>query len=171
MIKHLHTIRITFIILFLYTLQSVKVSAQTPADTIPKFIFYNLDDTPFVNRNLATGKKIVFVLFDVNCEHCQQTIRTLNTRFKECENLSIYLVSKDNRVFIKNFMERFGSNLVDLKNVTALQDMRNQFIKQFSPRKYPSLFLYSTEQKLILYTDDDPTLNKFFETITDSSKK
>lgn len=171
MIKHIRIIRITLIILFLYTLQSAMVFAQKPADSIPKFIFYNLDDTPFVNRDLSIGKEIVFLLFDVNCEHCQQTIRTLNTRFKECENLSVYLVSKDNRVFIKNFMEQFGSNLVGLKNVTALQDMRNQFIKQFSPKKYPSLFLYSTEQKLILYTDDDPTLSKFFETINDPSKK
>lgn len=141
-------------------------SAQTPSKTVPNFKFFNLNNTPFTNKNLTTGKKMLFIFFDVTCDHCQKTIKTLNTRIKECKEISVYLISLDNKVQINNFLNQYGKNLTNEKNVTILQDLKNQFIPQFGPRKYPSVFLYSSENKLILYDDEDQSLEKVFKIIS-----
>lgn len=162
--------RTSLIILFLCTLMSFESLAQKPAETIPNFIFYNLDNTPFTNRDLTVGKEILFVFFDVTCDHCQHTIKALSTHIKECKNISIYLITLDDKSLVHDFFNKYGKNLPNEKNVTILQDLRNQFIKQFGPRKYPSVFLYSHEKRLLLYDDDDQTLRKFLKIIGASKK-
>lgn len=156
------------ITLFISLLISFESSAQTPSQTVPDFIFFNLDNTLFTNKNLTTGKEKLFIFFDVTCDHCQNTIKALNARIKECKEISVYLISLDNKVLINNFLNQYGKNLADKENVTVLQDLKNQFIPQFEPRKYPSVFLYSCENKLILYDDEDQSLEKFFKIISAS---
>lgn len=162
-------LRISSIVLFL-CIMTFDNFGQTPAANIPNFVFFNLDNTPFTNRNLVVGKEILFVFFDVTCDHCRQTIKTLNTRRNECKNIAIYLISLDDKAKIFNFLNQNGTNLLNEKNVTILLDLREQFIKRFGPRKYPSVFLYSTEKKLILYDDEDLYLAKFFKIINASKK-
>jgi len=157
--------RMSLIILFLFSLTFHSGFAQKPAETVPNFIFYNLDNTPFTNRNLIVGKAKLIVFFDVTCDHCRQTIKTLSSRFNECNKLSVYLISIDDKIKINEFLNLFGRNLPGKQNVTILMDLREQFIKRFKPRKYPSVFLYSSENKLLLYDDQDLYLDKFFKII------
>src|ERR1035437_2970867 len=152
--------RTSLIILFLCTLMSFESTAQKPAETIPNFIFYNPDNTPFTNRDLTVGKEILFVFFDVTCDHCQHTIKALSTHIKECKKISIYLISLDDKSLMNDFFNKYGENLPGEKNVPILQDQR----------KYPSVFLYSSEKRLLLYDDDDLTLGEFFKIITASKK-
>jgi peroxiredoxin len=152
------------------SLLSYTASAQTPAQTIPAFTFYKLDKTPFTNKNLTTGKEVLFIFFDVTCDHCQHTISTLSKRISECSKISIYLISLEDKTAITNFFNQYGKNLPTQKNVTILKDSKNQFITQFGPRKYPSVFLYSAQKKLRLYDDEDQYLEKFFKLINSSKK-
>lgn len=163
-------VAITLIALFLCLLVSPEISAQTPAQTIPAFTLYKLDKTPFTNKNLTTGKETLFVFFDVTCDHCQHTISTLSKRINECSKISIYLISQEDKTSILKFFDQYGKNLPGQKNVTILQDSKDQFITQFSPRKYPSVFLYSTQKKLLFYDDEDQYLEKFFKQIKRSTK-
>lgn len=158
------------IALFVCLMISLEISAQTPAQTIPAFTFYKLDKTPFTNNNLTTGKDILFIFFDVTCDHCQHTISTLSKRISECSKISIYLISMEDKTAITNFFNQYGKNLPAQKNVTILQDSKNQFITQFNPRKYPSVFLYSAQKKLRLYDDEDQYLEKFFKIINPPKK-
>jgi len=145
-------------------------SAQTPAQTIPAFTFYKLDKTPFTNKNVTNGKEVLFIFFDVTCDHCQHTISTLSKRISECQKIAIYLISLEDKTAITNFFNQYGKNLPGQKNVTILQDLKNQFITQFGPRKYPSVFLYSAQKKLRLYDDEDQYLEKFFKIISPDKK-
>ena len=52
-------------ILFLFLLSFFGSFAQKPAQTIPDFTFYKLDKTPFTNKNVAKGKDVIFIFFDV----------------------------------------------------------------------------------------------------------
>jgi len=151
-------------------LLSYTASAQTPAQTIPAFTFYKLDKTPFTNKNLTTGKEVLFIFFDVTCDHCQHTISTLSKRISECSKISIYLISLEDKTAITNIFNQYGKNLPTQKNVTILKDSKNQFITQFGPRKYPSVFLYSAQKKLRLYDDEDQYLEKFFKIISPDKK-
>jgi len=158
------------IILFLCLHTASESSAQTPAQTIPEFTFYKLDKTPYTNKNVASGKEVLFIFFDVTCDHCQHTISTLSKRISECQKISIYLISLEGKAAISNFFNLYGKNLPAQKNVTILQDSKNTFITQFSPRKYPSVFLYSAQKKLLLYDDEDQYLEKFFKIVSPSKK-
>ena len=158
------------IILFLFLYAAADSSAQSPAQTIPEFTFYKLDKTPFTNKNVTNGKEVLFIFFDVTCDHCQHTISTLNKRISECKKISIYLISLEDKTAITSFFNLYGKNLPGQKNVTILQDSKEQFITQFNPRKYPSVFLYSAQKKLRLYDDEDQYLEKFFKIITTSKK-
>ena len=158
------------IILSLCLSTAFDSSAQTPAQTIPEFTFYKLDKTPFTNKNVTIGKQVLFIFFDVTCDHCQHTISTLSKRINECQNISIYLISLEDKTAINNFFTQYGKNLPSNKNVTILQDSKNQFITQFGPRKYPSVFLYSAQKKLLLYDDEDQYLEKFFKIVSPSKK-
>ncbi|MBK6965243.1 MAG: redoxin domain-containing protein [Bacteroidales bacterium] len=144
--------------------------AQTPAQTIPEFTFYKLDKTPFTNKNVTIGKEVLFIFFDVTCDHCQHTISTLSKRISECQKISVYLISLEEKSAIINFLNQFGKNLINQKNVTILQDSNNQFITKFCPRKYPSVFLYSAQKKLRLYDDEDQYLEDFFKLINPLKK-
>ena len=143
----------------------VNTFAQKPAEIIPNFSFYKLDNTPFTNKNLALGKSKLFIFFDVTCDHCQETISTLNNRLTECNQIAIYLITLDDKLKISNFLNRYGRNLMMERNVTILRDKKDQFITLFGPRKYPSVFLYSSKKKLLLYDDQDLKLEKFFKLI------
>jgi len=138
-----------------------NVAAQTPALTIPDFTFFRSDNTPFTNKNISSGNKIFFIFFDTECEHCQHAIQYINQHQEEFAKAAVYLVSVDLKEKVTVFMSKHGNNLTGKKNITVLQDSKNQFILKFSPRKYPSMFLYSPQKKLLLYDDDEKSLDKF----------
>lgn len=144
---------------------SVEAAAQTPAATIPDFTFFKSNKTVFTNKDLATGKKIFFVFFDTECDHCQHGIQYLNQHQKELDKAAVYLLTMDNPVKATAFLSKYGNNLNAKKNITLLQDVQNEFIRKFGPKKYPSLFLYSPQKKLILYDDNEKNLYKFLEQI------
>jgi peroxiredoxin len=162
--------RMLLLIPILCFLLAFNASAQTPAQKIPSFTFYTLDKTPLTDKNVTSGKDALFIFFDVTCDHCQHTISTLSKRIAECPKISIYLISLEDKTAVTNFLNQYGKNLINKKNVTVLQDSKNQFITQFGPRKYPSVFLYSKQKKLLLYDDEDQYLEKFFKLINPPKK-
>jgi cytochrome oxidase Cu insertion factor (SCO1/SenC/PrrC family) len=159
-----------------YLLQTIVLSffmsgiaaAQTPAATIPGFTFFKFNKTAFTNKDLASGKIVFFVFFDTECDHCQHAIEYLNQHQKELDKAAVYLISVDGREKVAAFLSKHGSNLNGKKNILLLQDTQNEFILKFKPRKYPSLFLYSPQKKLMLYDDDEKKLPVFLQQIKTS---
>ncbi len=143
----------------------MNVSAQAPAETIPDFNFLRLNKSSFTNNNLEPGKMLFFIFFDSECEHCQRTIQHVNQHYQDFKKAAIYLITLDNAENINRFMSKYGNKLISKKNVTLLQDFKNEFIWKFRPRKYPSIFLYSAKKKLILYDDDEKSLPLFSKQI------
>src|ERR1035437_9182989 len=160
-----------FIFLIIINQNLIELSAQTPAREIPLFEFYNLNNSSFTNGNLKTGTKKLFIFFDVTCDHCAHSIEALNENIKICENISIYLISLDSKMQINVFLNHYGRDLLNNKNVTLLQDFKNQFISKFGPIKYPSVFLYASNNKLIKYDDQDEYLVGFFKKIQQVNDK
>ena len=149
---------------------SLSVTAQKPAETVPAFQFSTLSGAKFTNKDLAAKKLLFFCFFDVTCEHCRHAITTINKEYNQFKGTSIYLISLDNKDGVEAFLKTFGPQLTGKKNVTILHDSQNEFIYKFKPKKYPSLFLYSQNKTLMLYDDDEKSLNKFLEKIRSSAK-
>jgi thiol-disulfide isomerase/thioredoxin len=140
---------------------AAQVSATAPAQTVPVFEFSRFDKTPFTNKNLAPNKPLFFFFFDCTCDHCQHAMTYLNANFKDYKKAAIYLISLDNQQMINDFMHKYAPGVINQKNVTMLQDTNNQFIVRFKPRKYPSLFLYDADKKLLDYEDNPESMFRF----------
>jgi peroxiredoxin len=152
-------------------LVSLNVCAQHAALTVPDFTFFKSNKTPFTNKDLEQNKILFFVFFDAGCEHCQHAVQTLNAHYSDLKNTLLYLISLDSQEAITNFMNKYGKNLSGKKNVILLQDLNDEFISKFGPRKYPSMFLYSPEKKLIIYNDNEDNLFRFFQQINAQQNK
>lgn len=113
---------------------------------------------------------IFFIFFDVSCDHCHEAIKNLNNNIEEFKDIAIYLITLDNKEMIKRFFDEYGKNLLSQKNVMILQDLNDLFIRQFGPTKYPSIFLYSSSKKLILYSDEDLSLKHFLKLINNKNE-
>jgi peroxiredoxin len=145
-------------------------SSAPPALTIPDFIFFKFDNSVFTNKNLAADKLLFFFFFDSDCEHCQHAMMNLNQHYQEYKKAAIYLISLDGQEKIGQFINKYGPNLNGKKNVTLLQDLKNEFIVRFKPRKYPSMFLYSAEKKLIDYQDNEESMFRFLKQLNAPAK-
>ena len=144
-------------------------TAQEPAKKIPEFSFSRLDKTAFTNKDLATNKLLLFVFFDVECEHCQHAIKFIAEHYNNFKNTAIYLLTLDSQEKMTVFLNKYGGKLTAKKNVTLLQDTRQEFINKFKPRKYPSLFLYSKTKELLMYDDEEEHLPMFVQKVKNGS--
>jgi len=144
--------------------------AQGPAKKIPEFSFSRLNKTAFTNKDLAQNKLLLFVFFDVECEHCQHAIKFIAEHYNGFSNTAIYLLTIDSQEKIAVFLNKFGNNLSSKKNVTILQDANQEFINKFKPKKYPSIFLYAKTKELLMYDDEEQHLSLFLQKIKSAGK-
>ena len=153
-------------ILFLISFSMLaQIPGQPPAQTIPKFKFFRFNNASFTNKDLPQSKMVFFLFFDSDCDHCQNAIKNIGKEYQVFKKTSIFLISLDDLNKINHFMETYGSKLKGQKNVIILQDKLQQFISKFNPQKYPSMFLYSSEKKLIDYEDNPESVFKFVNAI------
>ncbi len=169
-INYIRSIKPLSIVCAFILMAVTHTSAQIPAKTIPLFTFKKLDKTEFTNRYLQAGKFLFFIFFDTQCDHCQRTIQYVNQHHSQFKKTAIYLITLDSVSKIMPFINKYGISLKDKKNVVILQDTRDEFIKKFGPRKYPSLFLYSEKKELILYEDNEQNLFRFIQKINAPAK-
>lgn len=141
------------------------LSAQVPAQTVPDFRFLQKNGTAFTRQQLPTGKPLFFAFFDITCDHCQKAMQYLNSHYRELGKAAVYLVTLDPGPSAEAFLGKHAPQLLRQPNTVLLRDTRNQFITLFQPRKYPSLFLYSSRQQLILYSDEEKDLSAFLTKI------
>lgn len=149
---------------------SLFVSAQIPAATIPEFNFLKQDKSIFINKHLEPCKRIFFIFFDTECEHCRHAIQYINQHVKEFKKAAVYLITLDSREKIALFLAKYGPQLLNINYVTVLQDPYNEFILKFKPRKYPSIFLYSAKKELMLYDDEEQNLSSFLKLVNANAK-
>ena len=141
----------TVLLLALLCLSVNVLGQHKPASTIPDFTFRTLDGRLFSKKDLVRNKKIVFVLFDVTCDHCQHEMQAIGKRYNEFKNIPFYLVSMDTPPAMLKFMGTYGKLLNGQSNVTLLHDYKPEFIQKFMPDKYPAIFVYSEKGFLHKY--------------------
>ena len=139
---------------------ATALHAQKPAQTLPEFQFFRLDQRAYTNKDLPADKPLFFVFFDPGCEHCQRTMKWIGQHSSAFSKTYMCLVSLDKPDNINRFMATYSPQLSSGKNVVLLQDKLYQFIPKFKPNKYPSMFLYSAKKKLISYEDDEESVHK-----------
>jgi hypothetical protein len=138
----------------------LNVAAQTPATLMPGFKFYTENNAGFTKADIPAGRQNLIIFFDGTCGHCQTTMTMLSKRSKEMQHINIYLISLDEFRTIKYFVDRYGKPFMSMKNVKMLQDRDRIFIPLFKPIKYPSIYLYSADKRLKIYSSDEQDIPK-----------
>lgn len=131
------------------------INAQEPVRTIPSFKFFQLSGKSLTDKDIPFGKLSIFNFFDITCSHCQETMKLLAKEHPNLSHVNLYLVTMDRKDALLKFMKTFAPNLLSKKNVIILQDLNQEFIGKFYPRKYPSVFLFDKNKKLIIYQDEE----------------
>ncbi|MDQ2752761.1 MAG: redoxin domain-containing protein [Bacteroidota bacterium] len=149
---------------------SAALFAQTPAQTVPSFHFIKLDQSPFTNENLAQKQMLFFFFFDPDCDHCQRAATNINQQWKEYKNTAVYLISVADKAKINAFINQYLPAFSTKQNATVLQDSNNEFIPKFQPIRYPGMFLYNQNKKLIDYEDNAESVFRFLKSLHTSVK-
>jgi AhpC/TSA family len=140
-------------------------AAPLPAQTLPDFYFTLPGNTLFTNKDLPRQKKLFFMLFDPTCPHCQMAMMRIEKQYRSFGSAAVYLVSMEDWDKINGFLASFAPTLRKQKNVTILQDKPGLLIARFKPHKFPAMFLYSADKKLIDYEDNEATVFRFVNAI------
>ena len=167
--KHSRSIGILLLLFFSWKI-SAQITGRPPAQVVPDFQFFRLNNTPFTDRDLPKGKIIFFMFIDPDCDHCQHAMQSIAEQYQAFKRTAFFLVSMFGADKINLFMNTYGSKLRDQKNVTILQDKSQQFITKFNPVRYPSMLLYSPEKKLLDYEDNPESVFRLVNTINKNVK-
>jgi peroxiredoxin len=163
-------IKCKFLLICLLALFAGKSFCQIPAQMLPEFQFYKPDQSTFTDRDLPQNKMVFFIFFDPDCEHCQTAVKNIDKDYPSFKKVTICLISTDGFDKINRFISIYGSHLKGHNNVIILQDKHDQFLEKFKPYKYPSMFLYSTDRKLIDYEDNEQTVFRFVNDLNKTIK-
>jgi len=160
-----NTIYLIILLLFVSFKVEAQISSQPPSQLIPHFQFFQFNNTPFTDNDLPKGKITLIMFIDPDCDHCQHAISTIGKQYSSFKKINIFLISVYGFDKINEFMTTFGSKLKGKKNVIILQDKLQQFISKFHPLRYPAMFLYSSEKKLIDYEDNPESVFRLVTSI------
>lgn len=141
--------------------------AQTPAVIVPDFTFFKLDGSAYASKQMPAGKASLFLFFDVTCEHCQRTMKTMSKHYADLKNIPLYLVTLDRKDAVLKFMDTYAKEFIYKPNITVLIDKNYEFIPKFQPLKYPSAFLFNRYKRLERYEGDE---NKMLNLIAQVKK-
>lgn len=130
--------------------------------SLPDFRFSRMDNGAEVTKkNVISGKKTLFVFFDTECPHCRMAITEYNAQNKQLNDINIFLITRDAKNVVDPFLKQYGDKLITKKNLTVLADTQNQFIGKFLPKKFPAMFLFGSNNQLIIYSDEEKDVPVF----------
>jgi thiol-disulfide isomerase/thioredoxin len=147
-----------------------RLFAQPPAATLPVFKFSASDHRTVTNTDLPRDKPVLFVFVDPDCDHCQHAARNMDEKYNAFEKAAVYFVTAASPEQMKLFAKKYAPRLSGMRNVCWLQDIGNQFITRFRPIRFPSFFLYSTENKLLDYEDNEDTIFRVIRCLEKNAK-
>ena len=133
-------------------------SVPAPAMTIPAFRFARHDGRLVSNGDLPARKLVLFVFFDPDCDHCKRAVQHMELARGDYSAAAVYFVSMENQEKIDRFVSKYASRLAAQRNVLFLRDPGGGYMLGFHPIRFPSLFLYSPDHKLLDYEDNEETL-------------
>lgn len=153
-------------VLFVSLLINFNLIAQEKPQSLPKFAVQDTDGNAFSEKDLAHNKYIVFVYFSPTCPHCQRAFKTLNENVAKLDNnMAVYGVTMSDKGNSLFFMKKYAPALNEISNYKLLMDKDGAFATVFGVERYPSIYLYSPDKKLLSFEQDEKKVLNFLEKI------
>lgn len=132
----------------LYYVSKIRNAAadfQARAD-MPAFSFTQFNGEPYTRDSLRSGVPTVLVLFDPDCEHCQEELTTIQQSIAAFQGVELLLVSPADRSRLIPFASEKGLN--SLPGVRVLGTEAPHFLELFGTTKMPTTFFYGGDRML-----------------------
>ena len=114
------------------------------------------NDLPAMQIGLLNGKsvdartikgKTVLVLFQPDCDHCQEEARQIAENLEAFKKYNLYFVSSSALPEIEKFSRDY--DLSDHENVLFGQTSTENILNNFGPIQAPSVYIYTEQGKLV----------------------
>jgi cytochrome oxidase Cu insertion factor (SCO1/SenC/PrrC family) len=114
------------------------------------------NDRPVMEVTLVDGRKIgfeslqekmVIILFQPDCDHCQVEARNIQKRLSAFEGYQLYFISSHPMEVINQFAKDY--KLDNLPNVQFGWTSVNNVLDNFGAIAAPSIYIYTKEGKLV----------------------
>lgn len=150
---------ITFVILFFAFIGFAKAQ-QVPATQMPDFDFITTHNKPYGKKDLNANKKTLIVFFDATCSHCQTAGKFFNDHLSDLKPYNVLFITMDENKSIDYYTQNFAPAILNNPQVKILRDTAHYFVPNFQPKRYPGIFVYGTNNKLLFYTNDEKDLQQ-----------
>ena len=128
--------------------------AVPPAAKMPDFGFVAANGKTVTPADIPRNSPVLIVFVDVDCEHCQKAVHCMNDSAALFSRVPLYMVSMATESRLQAFVHQYGPAL----KARWLRDPDARNMVRFRPVRYPAMFLYSPEKRLLDYEDNAESL-------------
>lgn len=121
-----------------------KKSVQNKIQNLSVAQLFKMDSTQF---QMTSGRPILLVFFNSQCEYCQYELTELKKNLSSFEAVSVLLMSSENIATIKEAAQKF--ELAASPNAEFVKINRDDVFENYGSLSVPHLFLYGADRKLI----------------------
>jgi|GEM_PF-6721195 hypothetical protein len=113
---------------------------------LPAFSFTQINGRPFTRDSLAPAQPVVIMLFDPDCEHCQEELAWMQTTMPAFSSTHFLLVTPADRTVVIPFVRNKGLDVWPHARVLFTEP--DDFLQAFGTLKMPSLYCYDRHHRL-----------------------
>jgi peroxiredoxin len=114
--------------------------------TLPNMKLTRLDGSTF-NAQSLVGSKVIFILFQPDCEHCQNEATQIAARLEKFSKYTLYFISSAALKDIQKFSVDY--KLSGWPNINFAKTEVQSIIDSYGPIPAPSIFIYSEKGELL----------------------
>jgi len=160
------TISILFAVLFFSTAAFSQYDTTAPYlknKALPNFILLNTDSAAFTQSVLVENKNTIIMLFNPECEHCQQQIQLLLSLPEVSQTANLVLASTETFKKIKIFSDKF--HLEKYSWIHIGKDHKYFFGGFYQPKTIPVLAFYNKQKQLVYFNQGNVKKKQIVEAL------
>ena len=106
----------------------------------------------------ALKGKIVFILFQPDCDHCQREAREIKEHLDAFRGYGVYFVSASTEEELEHFAKEYG--LYGIENIRFANTTVQEVLNSFGSIPAPSVFIFNDEGKRIASFKGETEIDK-----------
>jgi peroxiredoxin len=122
------------------------ISPMPAQNNLPPLKLRNLDGTPLSTQSFL-GSKTILVLFQPDCDHCQNEAEQIAKRLPAFAGYTVYFISSAPLAEVEKFSRDYKLN--GHPNIHFALTNSQSIIDSYGPIPAPSIYIYSTEGTLL----------------------
>jgi len=138
----------SFLVLHTYQEYKAKKESRAKIQTLQHFSFESVNGGQIWIDGFNPDQPTVIIYFHPECEHCQYEASEIGNQAERFGKVNMIMITPDDSTKrVEAFAIKY--RLWEVDNLAILLDRKNQFKNQFGASVIPSVFIYSSNKKLL----------------------